>query len=295
MPVQHTAAGDRWRKKLLRPDGALPPRIAALAPEQQFWRTRIQHTGPIPPDAYSGTVYQAVKRLARSRGVSSVLEIGPGWGNYTFRLARDFPQVTCVDLSPDNLAYLERHAAEQGAALETICAPWETAEAPRRDMVFAYNCFYRVREPELFLDKLHRTARRLCVAGMNAPPELPWLPALEKAGLPVHYTRQGCRELGEILTSMGISHRLLDLPNRREYRYPNQAALLDRVRGFLTEPVPDRRLLSLVMPFHQALPDGSLLCRYPFTSQLLVWEPALSDKSPPVTDAEDLDHILKEI
>lgn len=86
---QHTSAGDRWRKNLLRPDGILSPRIADL--ERQLWQRRI-HT--LPSDAYSGTVYQAVRHLTRSHGVSSVLEVGPGWGNCTFRLARDFSSVT---------------------------------------------------------------------------------------------------------------------------------------------------------------------------------------------------------
>lgn len=279
MPSPHTAPGDLWRKNLLRPDGTLSPRVADLDLERRFWRERTQGD-PIPLDPYSGAVYQTVKDLARAHGVSSVLEVGPGWGNYTFRLLRDFSRVTCVDLSPDNLTYLNRRAAETGHTLETICAPWEAAEAPPRDMAFAYNCFYRVREPELFLDKLHRTARRLCVAGMNEPPELPWIPALEAAGLSIHYTRQGCRELGGILDSIGIPYQLLNIPNHREYRYPNQEALLARVRGFLLEEVPAQRLLSIVMPFHRELPGGSLVCRYLFNSQLLVWEPALSGKSP---------------
>lgn len=279
MPSLHTAAGDLWRKNLFRPDGTLSPRVADLNLERRFWRERAQGE-QIPLDPYASAVYQAVKGLAQAHNISSVLEVGPGWGNYTFRLLRDFSRVTCVDLSPDNLIYLSRRAVEIGYTLETICAPWETAEAPSRDMVFAYNCFYRVQEPELFLNKLHHTARRLCVAGMNAPPELPWISALEADGLSIHYTRQGCRELGEILTSLGIPYQLLNIPNQREYRYPNQEALLTRVRDFLLEEVPAQRLLSLVMPFHQELPDGSLVCRYLFNSQLLIWEPSTSDKPP---------------
>lgn len=280
-PPCHTAAGDRWRENLHRPDGSLSPRVADLEAERRFWAGR----GPTPPDPYSAPVWRQVLRLGREAGAGSVLEIGPGWGNYTFRLARAFPQVTCLDLSPDNLEGLRQGCQSRGLSIETICAPWEEARLDRTyGMVFAYNCFYRLLEPELFLSKLDRSADRLCLIGMNRPPELPWLPALERAGLPVHYTRQGCPELARVLVSLGIHPRRLDIPNLREYRCRDEGALLERVRGFLTAPVPDRDLLPLVLPFYTRQPDGSLLCRYSFQSQLLAWTPTKGRRASPSPD-----------
>lgn len=49
-----------------------------------------------------------------------------------------------------------------------------------------------MREPEWFLKKIDDSAEKLRIIGMNCPPELPWLPALKDAGLPVAYTGQGC-------------------------------------------------------------------------------------------------------
>lgn len=265
----HTPAGDRWRQRLRRWDGTLSPRTLDVEVEQGFWRNRMASGAP-GPDPYASAVYQQVRHLAAEANVQSVLEIGPGWGNYTFPLCRDFPLVTCVDISPENLAYLSAQASRPP---ETICSPWEWATVPRRDLVFGYNCFYRMAEPEWFLAKIHQTANKLCVIGMNRPPELPWLPDLEKAGLPVHYTRQGCRELAEVLLSLGIRAKLVDIPNQRLYLWQSEEALLHHTQTFLPKPCDRDALRQRILPHCEIRPDGSLICRHHFLSQLLVWEP----------------------
>lgn len=264
----HSSAGDQWRARMVRPDGSLPARLEDDA-ERGFWASRA---GSIGLDGYAGTVYAEVRALIKEKEIRSALEIGPGWGNYTFSLCRDLETVTCVDISPDNLRWLATRADRLGSSLETICAPWETAPAPRRDLVFAYNCFYRMREPEWFLKKIDDSAEKLCIIGMNCPPELPWLPALKDAGLPVAYAGQGCVQMQPILGALGIRAKRLDIPNERLYLYQNTEALLRRANGFLLTPQDPELLLRLILPYHEQRPDGSLECRYHFLSQLLYWE-----------------------
>ena len=266
----HTPAGDRWRSRLLRPDGVMSPRVRSLQTERAFWHDRA---GRVQRDAYADRVWEGLLQVIGDRKIDSVLEIGPGWGNYTLPLARRFPMVTCVDVSPDNLQALRRETAAMGRPIDTICGTWEMAETEPHDLVFGYNCLYRLEEPELFLLKMQETGRKLCVIGMNEPPELPWLPGLQQAGLSVHYTRQGCRELQEVLDSIRIRGRVVDIPNFRTCRYPDREALLQRAEGFLLEPCSREKLLDILLAYHRQLPDGSLQCDYPFTSQLLVWEP----------------------
>ena len=103
--------------------------------------------------------------------------------------------------------------------------------------------------------------------------ELPWLPALEEAGLAIHYTRQGCRELLNVLTSLGLKGKLVTVPNHRSFRYSDREALLDRAGQFLLEPCPREKLWKILEPFHRQEADGSLVCEYAFLSQLLVWAP----------------------
>ena len=270
--LKHTEAGDRWRARLAYPDGTLPARAADADAERAFWRQRLGNGLP-ERDAYAERVWDALAAECAGRGIRSVLEIGPGWGNYTFPLLERFGTVTAVDISPDNLEALSGRARAAGLHLDTVCSAWEDAQAEPRDLVFAYNCFYRLTEPELFFRKIDEAAVKLCVIGMNRPPELPWLTDMEKAGLPVRYTRQGCEEMREVLASVGIEARLLDIPNERTYAYPGEQALLRRAQSFLPGPVPGDTLLPLLMPYHLRQPDGSLVCLYRFTSQLLVWEP----------------------
>ena len=113
MRCVHTSAGNRWRSGLRRPDGSLPERARSLETEREFWRRRVQ-AGLPPPDDYAVPVLAALLELAEAAGVSSVLEIGPGWGNYTLPLCRRFDRVACVDLSPDNLRWLSRAAEAEG-------------------------------------------------------------------------------------------------------------------------------------------------------------------------------------
>ncbi len=271
MEFMRTAAGDRWRNQLHGPDGKLSPRVENPDVERQFWHDRIK-TG-IPLDAYAQPVFAALMNQVEFRPISSVLEIGPGWGNYTFPLSKKFSRVTAVDMSPDNLEYLLTHTQAEGHSICPICSPWEQADPELHDLVFGYNCLYRLQYPEVFIQKMNEAARVLCVLGMNCPPELPWLPVLEKSGFSVHYTRQGCSELLQIMEEMGIPARLVDIPNRRQYRYANEEALLQRAQGFLLESCPCEALLPVLLPFHKKEPDGSLICDYQFHSQLLVWEP----------------------
>lgn len=272
--VSHTPAGDRWRQRLRRPDGTLSQRTQNPEAERSFWKNRMASRA-LQPDAYAAVIYQKLKELAQKAGVETILEVGPGWGNYTFPLCRDFSQVTCVDSSPDNLAFLAEQVARQNRQLETICAPWETAQAPQRDLVFAYNCFYRMTEPELFLTKINYSATKLCVIGMNCPPELPWLPDLKEAELPVYYTCQGVEGLSDVLSSLGISHQKVDIPNRRTYRWKDKEALLKRTEGFLLEPVSRERLWPMIHPYCSQEEDGSFSLSYEFPSQLLYWEPTM--------------------
>ena len=265
----HTAAGDRWRRTLRQPDGSLPPRSRDLAVERAFWH-RHTSAGDTPLDNYANTVFHCLCGCIAPYAIHSVLEIGPGWGNYTLPLCRRFGRITCVDVSPDNLMALSRRT---GGAITPVCAPWEKAEAARHDLIFGYNCLYRLEEPEHFLLKMDALADQLCVLGMNRPPELPWLSALAEEGIALHYTRQGCEELLEVLDSLHIPTRLVEIPNTRLYRAPDREAVLARAEGFLLEQVPRERLWAILRPFYREEADSSLVCEYPFTSQLLVWEP----------------------
>lgn len=271
MDSLHTVAGNQWRKGIHRPGGTLSSRVSSIQEEQLFWKKRIA-SGMVQPDAYSTLIWEKICEMTAACSISSVLEIGLGWGNYTFRFCRHFRQVACVDISHDNLRFLEEKSCQEGFTLTTYCSAWETATVGRWDLVFGYNCLYRVLEPELFLRKMNDAARKLCVIGMNCPPEYPWLPALEEAGIPVHYTRQGCVELEKVLSSLGIQGEFIRIPNRRTYRYESRDKVLSRAKQFLLKPCEEEALWEVLAPFHNQM-ESEWICEYPFHSHLLAWKP----------------------
>lgn len=268
----HTPAGDRWRKGLRRPDGKYAERSEKLEWELAFWKKRMENGLP-PRDAYADVVFNRLLELAAGLEIRSAIEIGPGWGNYTLPLSRYVEQLTCVDFSADNLACLSESTLSEGHPISVVLSSWEEAQVEPHDLVFAYNCFYMVDEPELFLKKVNNSALKLCAVGMNCPPELPWQKDLLSAGFPALYMKQGCVELGAILREIGIHAQLVNIPNERVFSYENKEALLKRLKRAVAAKIPDEILLSIAMPYHEEMPDGSLVCRYQFNSQLLVWRP----------------------
>lgn len=64
-----------------------------------------------------------MRAILTDKHPDTILEIGPGWGNYTFMLAELCRELTCVDISPDVLRFLQAVAARQQVYnLGTVCA-----------------------------------------------------------------------------------------------------------------------------------------------------------------------------
>ncbi|WP_180270758.1 class I SAM-dependent methyltransferase [Sporanaerobium hydrogeniformans] len=270
-----TETGNAWRAKLKLPDGKLTLRAQSEEVEKEFWRLR-QKTGQLALDSYREPICKELLQLLQTYKIHSALEMGPGWGNYTFFLAKHCKQLTCVDISQDNLDYLNKEAKEKGLLVpHLLCSPWEEVDisVPTYDLVFGYNCFYRMTHIEENLLKMHQAASRLCVIGMNSPPELPWLPALEKElHLPVRYTRVGCKELQKILSELGIQARRIEIPNQRNYVYSSIDELVANAERMICGTYDRESLETVLLQYHEPLADGALICRYVFTSELLVWE-----------------------
>ena len=102
-----------------------------------------------------------VTELIRDMRPESILEIGPGWGNYTMDLASICEEMSCLDLSPDVLDYIKLWAKKLNKPeIRTILSKWEDYEEDRTyDIIFAYNCFYRMLHLRECLEKMNRIAR----------------------------------------------------------------------------------------------------------------------------------------
>lgn len=91
-------------------NGELPERMTDDEKEEAFWHTFLQEKNG-GPDAYSAGIREELLRyIAPGDGV---LEIGPGWGNYTFAVAEQASAMTCVDSSRSVLDFYRRKRPEE--------------------------------------------------------------------------------------------------------------------------------------------------------------------------------------
>lgn len=270
------ASGDAWRAAMRRPFGEYSDRTKDIEIEKTFWRHNVQERQSAEPDPYSHVIADTVCNLLQmERGIESILELGPGWGNYTFRLMELCNRLVCVDVSEDNLNRLRQIASKRWTSgVETVCCEWEDYMPSHCDAVFAYNCFYRMRAIEDCLQKIDRCAKKLCIIGMNEIPEQPFLPILEQElGLPVRYTRLDYRHLERILRELGIRADMLEIPNERVYAYDSIEALLAMAARYIQGEFDESAVQKILERYYHAH-DGQIVCRHTFRSGLLVWRPS---------------------
>ena len=155
-----------WEEAITLPDGSYSRRQTDDEAEREFWKGFMGRKRSYQRDDTAETVMEAVRKLLADCRTASILEIGPGWGNYTMELAKLCDRMTCVDISPEVLSYIDQTAREQEIRHVTgVCSKWETfSSAERYDVVFGYNCFYRMRSLEECFRKMNETAEKICIA-----------------------------------------------------------------------------------------------------------------------------------
>lgn len=90
----------------------------------------------------------------------SLLEIGPGGGAMTRRLAGRAGRITAVEPSPAQRAELERGLAEDGIRnVRVVAERWEDAAVEPHDVVLAANCLYAFYDVERELVRMRRATR----------------------------------------------------------------------------------------------------------------------------------------
>ena len=269
-----TQQGEIWRKSLRMPFGDYNERTKSDETEREFWNQMMSRKGGYEPDPYSHAVADATLGiLAQAGQMDSILEIGPGWGNYTLRLAEQCRELVCVDISEDVLRYIQKVAVENGVSnIGAVFGKWEEAITTRCDMVFAYNCFYRMRDIEDCLLKINGSANKLCVIGMSGSPEQPYLSDFDAAGLQARYTRMNHHNLNAILGELGIEAHMMDIPNEREYVYESFDELFNRAAAYLCGEFDTGEVEKILRRYYRH-EKGYWRCIYKFISGLIWWSP----------------------
>ncbi|SHN81509.1 class I SAM-dependent methyltransferase [Desulfitobacterium chlororespirans] len=271
-----TEEGECWRLKLRQPFGEYSERVLNDEAEEAFWQNYLAAKPVYAPDPYSVKIAGAVSTLFKNAGAESLLELGPGWGNYTLSLASVCRQLICVDSSRAVLDYIRNVVAEHNLTHVTaLWGKWEDCSPPICDGILAYNCFYRITAIEDCLRKIHEKANKLCIIGMNSGPEQPYIHDFEqKLGLKVRYSRVDSRDLKKVLKSLGISPSIeISLPNEREYVYETLAELQEKALSYVIGSCDEQAVRDILLRYYYEDKDGQYRCTYKFSSELMCWYP----------------------
>ncbi len=267
--------GERWREAMREWTGGYSARTEDDAAEQAFWKGFMKERSFRAPDSYSQPIWEEVKRLVEGAGVKDILEIGPGWGNYTFRLASCCERLECVDLSEDVLDFIRREGRRLGYEIRIRQVKWEAYEGAGSDLIFGYNCFYRMKEIEHSLRKINQKARRLCVIGMTSGPEQPYFKEMERTlGVAVKYHRLDYIYLVNILYQLGIDCNVKILPLTKTYRFSSLEEAARKESSRILKGTYDLDAVKgILKKYLKQSPDGSWTYEHHHNGAVIWWTP----------------------
>ena len=242
--------------------------------EVDFWKG-IYRRKERPIDPYSVHVREFLDKFLQDYDLESGLELGPGWGNYTFFLAKRLESLDLVDISPDAINYLKKKAGEKNIDnLNFFVSSFSDFSFQTYDLIFAFNCFYREREIVKFLKNLSTSAKKLVVLGMITSYE----PAFNLE-LRDKYSYNLCGMgndyvlLMNILYTLGIEANQIILPISRKYTFKN----LDQVKSHeifrINEPYDNSLVDSILLKYLKKEEDGYSLvvdCK----AAIIYWHPS---------------------
>lgn len=244
--------------------------------EQDFWKAFMKRKTSYAPDESSRQVLAWMLPLLKEHQVESVLEFGPGWGNYTIDLAKHCRELDCVDISQDVLDFILKIGHEESCNnIGIIHSKWETF-IPRRkyDLVFGYNCFYRQADLADCFRRMNDAANKLCIAGMNTGLAPQWAHELEEAGYSVKWEWKDYFYFVGTLYQMGIDPNVTILPFTKTLSYPDKETLVQEECARLAPgcAISDSAEEILCRHFLQK-ENGSWQAKLFFRSGIVWWKP----------------------
>ena len=286
-----------WRKaldKIKRQD----IRIDNDDEEKKFWKRyigrHIENEGfnvekfEANIDDYSGKIREKVLEILKDFKIETTLEIGPGWGDYTFDLAGLSREMTCLDLSEDNLEYIKTVADLKNVKnIKYINKKVEEANIDSYDLIFGYNCFYRMYDLDKVLEEIDKKSKKIAMIGMATGVEPKYNNLFEeKLNLPMDWRENDYIYLTMILYSKGVDVNQIVIKNKRKYTFDSIESILkhESVRiDYKTLPLDlfsknktkeEEKLYSEIKDVllqYYKYEDGKYVYEYEFNSMLLYW------------------------
>lgn len=286
-----------WRKaldKIKRQD----IRIDNDDEEKKFWKRyidrHIENEGfnvekfEANIDDYSGKIREKVLGILKDFKIETTLEIGPGWGNYTFDLAELSSEMTCLDLSSDNLDYIKTAADLKNIKnISYINKKVEEANIDTYDLIFGYNCFYRMYDLDKVLEEIDKKTKKIAMIGMATGVEPEYNNLFEeKLKLPMDWRENDYIYLTMILYSKGVDVNQIVIKNKRKYTFDSIESILKHESVRIDYKILPLDLFSKnktkeeeklyseikdVLLQYYKYEDGKYVYEYEFNSMLLYW------------------------
>lgn len=263
-----------WQEGMKDWQGQMPERMVNDQLEEQFWSQSIARKKMGQTDPYAALIFEAMKQ--RIRPEHSVIEIGPGWGNYTFPLADYVRELTCVDSSDSILDYLQQ-CLQENKHISYVHAKWEKLEENELtayDIVLGVNCFYRMYEIKSALYHMNRLAKKRAIIGMTTGPIQPHYEVLhEKYGYDIKYPRRDYIEFLNLLYEMDIYAECTIIPLERTYEYETYDQLVTtQSKKILSTDFNRSHVEDSLAPFIEEK-NGRYYYRHDFHAALVSWQP----------------------
>lgn len=267
--------GNRWREAMKEYDGGYSRRTTDDTAEKQFWANFFEEKKVYNPDAYSLPIGKETEKIISPYMPCSILEIGPGWGNYTFLLEKLSTDMACTDISEAVLHFISAKASKTNVKIKTIPVKWEDYRENCYDIVFGFNCFYRMREIEVCLEKINDTANKLCIIGMTSGPEQEYFREMEEVlGLEIKYHKLDYIYLINILYQLEIDCNVKIVPLENDYLFDSfEAACQNAASRILTPDYDKAEFEQILSKYIKKNDKGEYHYLHKYTGALLYWEP----------------------
>ncbi|MEG0385086.1 methyltransferase domain-containing protein [Solibacillus cecembensis] len=260
-----------WKEGMHNWHGEMPERMIDDALEEAFWSQSMQKKSYRQTDAHTKPIYEKMRKHIPDN--ATCLEIGPGWGNYTFPLREDVEKLTLVDGSESVLQYLQQYfVGDEG--VQYIRAKWEDAEVEQHDVVMGVNCYYRIYEMNEALLKMNDLAKKRVIIGLTTGPIQPHYVVLDQHyGYQIKYPRRDYIGIVNMLYQLGIYADCEMLPLERTYRYDTYEALYTaQSKKILNDTFQIEDVKAALANFITE-ENGEIVYRHKFYAAIISWEP----------------------
>ncbi|WP_342513644.1 class I SAM-dependent methyltransferase [Sporosarcina sp. FSL K6-1522] len=260
-----------WKEGMLDWHGKMPERMTDDGLEEAFWAQSMKKKTYKQTDEYAKEIYEKMKQHIPQE--ASCIEIGPGWGNYTFQLSEDVKRLTLVDGSKSVLAYLKQYY-ERNASVQFVHSKWEEAQIEPHDVVIGVNCFYRIYEMAAALQKMNALAKKCAIIGLTTGPIQPHYVTLdEQFGYDIKYPRRDYIAILNMLYQLGIYADCEMIKLERTYRYDTLEQLYEaQSKKILSTQFKVAHVKASLEPFI-TMEDGQHVYRHPFYAAIISWKP----------------------